>query len=555
MIEDLWYKNAVIYCLDVETYQDGNGDGVGDFRGLKRRVDYLAGLGVTCIWLLPFYPSPNRDNGYDISDFYGVDPRLGDLGDFVAFTHHAHSRGIRVLVDLVVNHTSDKHPWFQAARSDKDSKYRDYYVWSDKKPKDSRKGMVFPGVQKTTWTWDDKAGAYYFHRFFDFQPELNVSNPAVREEICKIMGFWLELGVSGFRVDAVPFLIELKGLKNHGIENPHELLTEMRDFLSWRRGDAVLLAEANVTMDEVKKFFGSGNRMQLVFNFQANQHLFAAFVTEDARGILQALRQSPKLKPTEQWANFMRNHDELDLGRLDDKLRQQVFDVLGPEKNMQLYDRGLRRRLASMFGGDRRKLELAYSAMFSLPGTPVLWYGEEIGMGERLSLKERQAVRTPMQWTGEEHGGFTQAETPVKPLVDSGPFSYEQVNVARQRNDTSSLLNFLERMIRLRKESPELGWGEWKIIPSGHRSVIALCTDWRGSQMVTVHNFSRNPRSVSIRPFRDDESRAVPLINAFTDEACHPEKDGSFKISLDAYGYRWFRAGRHDSAEGQSKDG
>jgi len=400
VIEDLWYKNAVIYCLDVETFQDGNGDGVGDFRGLKRRLEYLAGLGVTCIWLLPFYPSPNRDNGFDITDFYGVDPRHGDLGDFVAFTHHARSHGIRVIVDLVVNHTSDRHPWFRSARASPDSPFRDYYVWSKKKPKGSHKGMVFPGVQKTTWTWDEEARAYYFHRFFPFQPDLNVTHPAVKEEILKIMGFWLQLGVSGFRVDAAPFLVELKGLegREHGIKDPHDLLRDMREFLSWRQGDAILLAEANVPMGGVKAFFGDGDRMQLVFNFQANQGFFQGVVQEDAGPVAKALRTSPRLRETAQWANFLRNHDELDLGRLTDQARAGVFAALGPEPTMQIYGRGLRRRLAPMFGGDMRRLRLAYSLMFSLPGTPVLCTARRSGWGR--SCRSRSGRRSGPRCSG-----------------------------------------------------------------------------------------------------------------------------------------------------------
>ncbi len=553
MIEDLWYKNAVVYCLDVETFQDGNGDGVGDFRGLKRRLDYLAGLGVTCVWLLPFYPSPNRDNGYDITDYYGVDPRLGDLGDFVAFTHAARSHGIRVIVDLVVNHTSDRHPWFQAARSDPQSPFRDYYVWSKKKPKGMHEGMVFPGVQPSTWTYDKQAKEYYFHRFFDFQPDLNVTHPSVREEIFKIMGFWLQLGVSGFRVDAVPFVVEYKGLENPPPGDPHLLLRDLREFLSWRQGDAILLAEANVTMPEVKKFFGDGDRMQLVFNFQANQGFFAGIVQEDATLVAKALRTSPPMRETSQWANFMRNHDELDLGRLPPKVRAQVFQALGPEPTMQLYDRGLRRRLAPMFGGDPRKLRLAYSLMFSLPGTPVLWYGEEIGMGELLSLKERQAVRTPMHWTDEHHGGFTTADKPVKPMVARGPYSYRLVNVADQRTDQDSQLNWMERLIRLRKECPEIGWGDWKVLNAGNKAVLALRHTWRGSTMISLHNFSQRPLTVRF-PSTQRPEDATTLVDLFQPEVLMPEEDGRHRVTLEGYGFRWFRLGGRDSVPQRSAE-
>ncbi|MCY1021440.1 alpha-amylase family protein [Pyxidicoccus sp. MSG2] len=538
MIQDLWYKNAVVYCLDVETFMDGNGDGVGDFIGLQRRLDYLAGLGITCLWLMPFHPSPNRDNGYDITDHYGVDPRLGSLGDFVEFTHHAKQRGMRVIIDLVVNHTSDKHPWFQAARKDPASRFRDFYVWSDKKPKGANKGMVFPGSQESTWTYDRDAKAWYFHRFFPFQPELNVANPTVREELLKVMGYWLELGVSGFRVDAVPFLIELKGLKNHGIKDPYQLLSEMREFLSWRTGDAILLAEANVTMDEVMNFFGAdGDRMQMVFNFAANQNLFLSLVTEDAMPLAEALASAPRLPQTAQWANFLRNHDELDLGRLPATGRKRVFAELGPEPKMQLYGRGLRRRLAPMLSGDRRRLELAFSLMLSLPGTPVLWYGDELGMGEDLSQHERASVRMPMQWANEPHAGFTRAAEPFRSVVAEGAFGYPRVNVETQRRDPASMLNWMERMVRMRKECPELGWGAWKLLRVKPGNVLALRYDWKDETLVTLHNLSGKACEVSFNP----GGPPARLVHALSDAHSQPLKGSRHRLTLEGYGYRWFR--------------
>nr|BDT32995.1 alpha-amylase family protein [Myxococcus sp. MH1] len=538
MIQDLWYKNAVIYCLDVETFMDGNGDGVGDFGGLQRRLDYLAGLGVTCLWLTPFHPSPNRDNGYDITDHYGVDPRLGSLGDFVEFTHQAKQRGLRVIIDLVLNHTSDQHPWFQAASKDRDSRFHDFYVWSDKKPKDAHKGMVFPGSQHTTWTYAPGVKRWYFHRFFPFQPELNIAHPAVREELLKVMGYWLQLGVSGFRVDAVPFLVELKGLRSHGIEDPYELLDRMREFLSWRSGDAILLAEANVTMDEVMNFFGKeGDRMQMVFNFAANQSYFLSLVTEDATPLVESLRSAPRLPHLAQWANFLRNHDELDLGRLPAKARKRVFAELGPEPRMQLYERGLRRRLAPMLAGDRRRLDVSFSLMLSLPGTPVLWYGDELGMGEDLSLHERQSVRTPMQWADEPHGGFTRAEEPFRPVVERAPHGYRQVNVEHQRRDPGSLLNWMERMVRMRKECPELGWGAWRLLSVRNKNVLALRYDWKGETLVTLHNLSGKACEVSFSP----GGPPARLVHLLSEDHSSPGKTGRHRVTLEGYGYRWYR--------------
>jgi maltose alpha-D-glucosyltransferase/alpha-amylase len=397
MIDDLWYKNAIIYCLDVEKYLDANGDGVGDFAGLTRKLDYLAGLGVTCVWLQPFYPSPNKDNGYDVSDYYGVHPKHGTLGEFVEFMNHAEQIGLRVIVDLVVNHTSTRHPWFQSARQDPHSPYRDWYLWSKARPRDWNKGMVFPGVQTATWTRDARADQYYFHRFYDFQADLNTWNPAVRREIERIMGFWLQLGVSGFRMDAVPFLIERKGA---GIapRKDYEMLHEMRDFLQWRRRDAILLAEANVPPDESLEYFGDlGDRLQMMLNFPVNQRLFHAMATGDIAPLVRALESTFKRPQAAQWVNFLRSHDELDLGRLSVAQRRRVFEAFGPSKDMQLYDRGIRRRLAPMLDNDRRRLELAFSLLFTLPGTPMLQYGDEIGMGDDLSLPERECARTPMR--------------------------------------------------------------------------------------------------------------------------------------------------------------
>ena len=463
-IEDLWYKNAIIYCLDVEKYMDANADGVGDFEGLSRRLEYLAGLGVTCVWLQPFYASPNRDNGYDVSDYYSVHPKHGSLGDFVEFANHAEALGIRVIVDLVVNHTSNEHPWFKSARESPDSYFHDWYVWSEERPADHAKGIVFPGVQKTTWTYDKAAGKYYFHRFYDFQPDLNTTHKRVRDEITKIMGFWLELGVSGFRMDAVPFLIERKGA---GVEHvkDYELLHEMRDFLQWRRRDAILLAEANVPPDEDMKYFGAdGDNLQMMLNFAVNQRLFYAMASGDVEPLRWALQQTAPRPDAAQWVQFLRSHDECDLGRLRDEERQQVFRAFGPEKNMQLYDRGIRRRLTPMLHNDRRRLELAFSLLFSLPGTPMMQYGDEIGMGDDLSLPERECARTPMQWTSEPNGGFSRADHVVRPVIDDEEYGYKKVNVANQRRDRDSLLTFIERTIRARRECPEISWGTFDII-------------------------------------------------------------------------------------------
>src|SRR4051812_45841625 len=519
---------------------DANGDGVGDFEGLMRRLDYLAGLGVNCLWLMPFQKSPRRDDGYDISDYYQVDERFGTLGDFVDFTHEAKQRGIRVMIDLVVNHTSDQHPWFQAARRDKRSKYRDYYLWADRRPKDADQGMVFPGVQKTTWTRDPVAGKYYFHRFYDFQPDLNTQNPMVQDEIRKIMGFYLQLGVSGFRMAAMPFLIQSKGADKRHVEHS-PMLRGFREFLQWRCGDAIILAEANVPPDlSINSFGDDGDRLHMMFNFWVNQRVFYGLAAADSRPLRKALEQTRGRPATAQWVHFLRNHDELDLGRLDDDQRQRVFDAMAPARTMQLYDRGIRRRLAPMLDGDRRRIEVAYSLLFTLPGTPVIRYGDELGMGDNLRLKERNCARTPMQWSTEPHAGFTRSDRPIVPVIEDGPYGFHKVNAAEQRRDPESLLNWTERIIRMRKEVPEIGWGKFTLIETGHDSVIAIRYDWRNNSVVTMHNLGSESLEVRLR-LRD--AKAHTLVNLLTEDHSEADRRGRHSVVLEPYGYRWYRVG------------
>ena len=546
MINDLWYKNAVIYCLNVGTFMDANADGIGDFRGLMRRLDYLHGLGVTAIWLAPFQKSPCKDDGYDIADYYSVDPRYGTLGDFVDFTHGCKQRGMRVLIDLVVNHTSNEHPWFQEARRNPGSKYRDWYVWSKKKPAHAHTGMVFPGKQKTTWTYDKEAKMYYFHRFYDFQPDLNTSNTSLQEEIVKIMGFWVQLGVSGFRMDAVPFFIGTKGADVEKSKEQFEMLRGLREFIQWRLGDSMILAEANVLPQDNMNYFGEdGDRLQMMFNFQVNQNLFYALASGDSRPLARALDKTKERPSTAQWGQFLRNHDELDLGRLTEAQRRKVFAAFGPEKTHQLYDRGIRRRLAPMLGGDRRRIELAYSLMFTLPGTPVMRYGDELGMGDDLSLRERNAVRTPMQWSEEPNAGFTKSGKPILPVIDKGPYGYQHVNAAEQRRDLNSLLNWTERIIRMRAEVPEIGWGDFEVLDTGTPSVFAIRYDWRNNSALFVHNLDAKPNEVSFHAGVKGETGNL-LVSLFTDQHSRADKRGRHQVLLEPYGYRWYRVGGLD---------
>ena len=543
---DVWWKNAVFYCLDVETFRDGNGDGIGDFVGLAQQIDYLAGLGVSCIWLMPFHPSTNRDDGYDITDYYAVDPRLGTLGDFVEFVRTARDRGIRVISDLVVNHTSREHPWFQSARSDRKSPYRDWYVWRDEVPKDGSDGLVFPGEEESSWEWDDKAGQYFLHRFYKHQPDLNIAHPKVREEIRRIIGFWLEVGLSGFRVDAVPFLLETKGMTQEMKIAPHDWLRELRSFLGRRRGDAMLMGEVNLEYEDVRRFYGDegGDELHMCLNFNLNQAFALALVREDAGALVHSLRAMPSLPRDAAWANFVRNHDEWSLDKLTEAERQEVFRAFGPKPEMQLFGRGLRRRLPTMLGGDQARLRLAYSLAFSLPGAPVLFYGEEIGMAENLDIPGRLSVRAPMQWSDEPNGGFSDAppEKICRPAVEGRKWGPAAINVARQRRDPDSLLSWMERLIRRRRETPEIVFGDWSLLAVSEPAILALRYDWDGQISVIIHNLAARKQKLSFTldlPLERDG-----LIDLFGEGDFSVGGDGSVSLALAGYGCRWFRVRR-----------
>lgn len=546
MIEDIWYKNAVIYSLDLDSFMDANGDGIGDFEGLIRCLHYLQYLGVDTLWLAPFQPSPGRDNGYDITDYYGVDARHGTAGDFVEFMHQARRRGFRVLLDMVINHTSDEHPWFREARSSPTSRRRNWYIWSRERPEGWNEGMAFPGVQETTWTYDEKAQAYYFHRFFDFQPDLNIGNPEVRAEMRRVLGFWTELGVAGFRLDALPFALEMVDAESGPQRLHFDYLREFREFLQWRSGDAVFLGEANVLPEQAARYFGrdGADGIHMMFNFYVNQHLFLALATGEVQPLIDALEATRNVPRPSQWVHFLRNHDELDLGRLTDEQREAVFARFGPDENMRLYGRGIRRRLAPMVG-DRRLEQLAHSVLFALPGTPVIRYGDELGMGDNLDLAERAAVRTPMQWANEAQAGFSAADSLVRPVIDEGAWSYRHVNVAAQRRAPDSLLNWTSGMIRLRKETAEIGRGDWTVLQTGSPHVLALRYDWKGNSVITLHNFDNAPWEVLIDP---GVARGERLSNLIECEESLADADGRHRIALEALGFRWYRVGGLDYA-------
>jgi trehalose synthase len=536
---DLWWKNAVIYCLDVETYCDSDGDGVGDFRGLIGKVDYLAGLGVTCIWLMPFQPSPNRDDGYDISDYYGVDPRLGTLGDFVEFVRTATDRGIRVLLDLVVNHTSDQHPCFVESRSSVDSPKRDWYVWRAE-PAPSPSSIAFPDKETSNWQHDRRTGEYYLHRFYRFQPDLNIANPAVRDEICKIAAFWLALGVSGFRMDAVPFLLELDGISEHVQGDPKGWLRSLRAFVCRRTGEAMLLGEVNTAMKDLASYFGGedGDALHMQFAFLVNQSLWLALAREDAEPLEQVISTLPTVPHDNAWATFLRNHDELTLDKLTATQREEVFAAFGPKPDMQMYGHGLRRRTASMLGGDGARLRMAWSVMLSLPGTPVIFMGDEIGMGEQRKIPDRYAVRVPMHWSAGRNGGFSDAPAGrlVRPLP-TGAFAPSKVNVEDQRRDSGSLLRFVRHLIRTRRETPELGWGTSALIETSHPALFAHRVEWEDSAVIAIHNLGSAPASAQLA--LGIGARGVHDLIADAEEPAR--RGGRLAVELEGYGGRWLR--------------
>jgi maltose alpha-D-glucosyltransferase/alpha-amylase len=543
-LRDQWYENAIIYCLDVETYADSNGDGVGDFIGLTRRLDYIAGLGVTCLWLMPFYPSPGGDDGYDVSDYVSVDPRFGTMSDFAEFVFEAGERGLKVVIDLVPNHTSIDHPWFQAARQDPGSPYRDYYVWRTDDPGDTSDQAVFPGEQDGIWTWDDVAQAWYLHHFFAFQPDLNFANPAVRDEFRKVIALWLQLGVCGFRIDAAPFLINLKGLDDGvgNMEMAHQFLEELSDFATVRKGSAILLGEVDEGLSTIADFFGGGNQLQALFNFPLNRYVFLGLAQESADAITFGLGQLPTIPERGQWVNFLRHHDELNLSRLTKDQREKVFAAFGPEPQLQVYDRGLRRRLAPMLGGDPKRIRLAYSLLFSLPGAPMIFYGEEIGMGEQLDLHGRMAVRSPMQWMSHDHGGFSTAppEQLVRPMVSGGDFGFEQVSVGRLRADRNSLLNWMAGLMRTRRESPEIGTGAWSVLNTGNDAVLGLRHSIEDSATVVFNNLGSKRCTVAVDLTPGEIATATDL---FCDRDYEPLDPGNPTMRMEAHGYRWIRIG------------
>jgi maltose alpha-D-glucosyltransferase/alpha-amylase len=536
-MEHVWFKNAVFYSVDVETYYDSNGDGIGDFAGLTEKIEYIAGLGVSCVWLLPFYPSSNRDNGYDIIDYYNVDERLGTLGDFAQFLNKAEQTGLRVIIDLVVNHTSNQHPWFQKAVSDRNSPYREYYVWSDEPLDYPKEYLMFNGEEDSIWNYHEKAGQYYLHRFYKEQPDLNIGNPLVKDEIFRIIDFWLRLGVNGFRIDAAELLVEPYGIKGTEDKDLISFVDEIREYVQWRQKDALLLAEVNTDPKGMENYLHQGERMHMLFNFYLNQHLFISLAEENKAFIEKAMKSLPDLDKTSQWLNFLRHHDELNLRLLPKSKQQKVFEIFAPDENMQLYGFGIRRRLAPMMAGNMARLKMAYSLLFSLPGTQLLRYGDEIGMGDNLNLEGRDSVRTPMQWSPAKNGGFSDADPNnlIHPMIQGGEFGYENVNVMHAQHKPSTLLNWLKRLVSTRRQSPEIGLGQLFIVKHNYKQVLCHGYEYNGRKLLFIHNFSGKEIKIPREKLGIDTSS--PLFDSFSDEV----KDKSHNtFTLQPYCYRWF---------------
>ncbi len=524
-----WHLNAVFYELYLRAFADGDDDGHGDFTGLRDKLDYLEWLGVDCIWLLPIYPSPLKDDGYDIASYYGIHPDYGLLEDFKMALDEIHRRGMRLIVDLVINHTSDQHPWFKEARRSKHSPVRDYYVWSETPDKYKQARIIFIDTEESNWAYDEGSGEYFWHRFYSSQPDLNFDNPMVRDEILNIMKFWLDLGVDGFRADAVPYLFEREGTSCENLAETHDYLKEMRRFIDQNYPNAVLLAEANQWAKDLRPYFGDGDEFHMCFHFPVMPRLYQALAQQDRTSVVEVLNDTPAIPDNTQWGTFLRNHDELTLEMVTPEIRQFMWEYYSPDPDQRI-NLGIRRRLAPLMGNDRRKVEVMHSMLFTLPGTPVLYYGDEIGMGDDISLFDRNGVRTPMQWDDSPNAGFSTASDVYAPAITSVDFDYRKVNVASQRADDSSLLNTIRTMIAIRKTQHALIKGQLFWLDELPKP--ALCF-WRSSEqqrLLVLHSLSNQPLDIPL-----------PVNCTFTD-LFQPETtvNGGEIVTLSPYGYRWF---------------
>ncbi len=532
MKQNLWYKNAIFYQVYVRAFFDSNADGHGDIQGLTSKLDYFQELGVDCLWVMPTYPSPLKDDGYDIADYYGIHPDYGTLGDFKDFLDGAHRRGIKVITDLVLNHTSDQHPWFQAARADRNSPYRDYYVWSDDPNKYNDARIIFVDIEKSNWTWDEAAGQYFWHRFYSSQPDLNYDNPAVRAEMLKVIQFWLDMGVDGFRVDAVPYLFEREGTTCENLPETHAYIKEIRRFIDTNYEGRILLSEANQWPVTVRTYMGDGDEFHLAFHFPIMPRIFMALQRRERSALEWALENTPPIPGNCQWCTFLRNHDELTLEMVTPEERSWMWDEYAPYQRMRL-NLGIRRRLAPLLGNDPRRILLANSLLFTLPGSPVIYYGDEFGMGDNIWLPDRTGVRTPMQWDNSLNAGFSSAQ-PEKlyaPIVNDELFSQNKINVEQARKNPQSLWHTICKMVAVRKQYKVFGWGDFQWVDCPNQAVAAYARAFEGRQILVVNNLSNRQQDAHL-------ASAAPLVDLLSGAAFTPQ-DGVLNLALEPYGCRW----------------
>jgi maltose alpha-D-glucosyltransferase/alpha-amylase len=537
----LWYKNAIFYEVYIRAFHDSNGDGHGDLRGLTQKLDYLQDLGVDCLWLMPIYPSPLKDDGYDIADFYGMLDVYGTLDDFKELLTTAHAKGMRVITDLVLNHTSDQHEWFRQARSSRDNPFRDYYVWSetDEKYKDAR--IIFVDTQKSNWKWEPGSKQYYWHRFYESQPDLNYDNPAVQKEMLNVVKFWADLGVDGFRADAVPYLFERDGTNCENLPETHAYLKRLRRFMDENYPGKILLCEANQWPEDVRPYFGDGDEFHMGFHFPVMPRIYMALRKEDKEPLEWILKRTPSIPSNCQWCVFLRNHDELTLEMVTEEERQWMWQQYAPESRMRL-NLGIRRRLAPLLDNDRRRIELANSLLFTLPGSPIIYYGDEIGMGDDIWLPDRNGVRTPMQWEDRPGAGFSRAREEMfySPVIQSGPFGFQNVNVAAQRADPNSLWQAIRKMIRLRKAHPALGWGDFALAETGSQAVVAYWRRDPQESLLVVHNLSERDQNAKLTVPREAGMAARDVL---ADTTQFHARNEHLEIQLHPYQSLWLSVG------------
>jgi maltose alpha-D-glucosyltransferase/alpha-amylase len=546
----LWYKDAIIYQVHVKSYRDSNADGYGDFKGLIEKLDYIEALGANCIWLLPFYPSPLRDDGYDISSYESIHPTYGTIQDFQSFLDAAHARDIRVVTELVINHTSDQHPWFQRARhAPKGSPERDWYVWSDDPNRYSGARIIFTDTEQSNWTWDPVAQRFFWHRFFSHQPDLNFDNPEVLEAVINVMRFWLRMGVDGLRLDAIPYLIERDGTNCENLPETHAVLKRLRAAMDEEFEGRIFLGEANQWPPDVRPYFGDSDECHMAFHFPVMPRMYMAIRREDRTPIVDIMRQTPAIPDDCQWAIFLRNHDELTLEMVTDEERDYMYNEYAKDPRARI-NVGIRRRLAPLMEGGRRQMELMNALLMSLPGTPIIYYGDEIGMGDNVYLGDRNGVRTPMQWTGDRNAGFSDGDNAAlySPVISDAPFGYRGVNVAAHERVPTSLLLWTRRLIAVRKRHVAFGRGTWEALDSENRRVLVFLRRYKGETILCVNNLSRFAQYVSL-DLHEFEGQ-VP-VELWSRNAFPPVGELPYLLTMGPHNFYWFKLASPEEAKAE----